>query len=64
MSDRGDRRRNINGANTSVSMTRQVCGMDLDGVVTERRELFSGQREAVKRANNTSGSVDPDGEIA
>ena len=45
-------RRNVDGANTGFSMSRQIGGVDLEGVATERLELGSGQREAVKRANN------------
>ena len=45
-------------------MSRQISGVDLEGVVTERLELGPGEREAVKRGNNTSGSVDPDDEFA
>jgi hypothetical protein len=45
-------------------MSRQISGMDLEGVVTERLELGPSEREAVKRGNNTSGSVDPDDKFA
>lgn len=45
-------------------MSWQISGMDLEGVVTERLELGPSEREAMKRGNNTSGSVDPDGKFA
>ena len=44
-------------------MPRQVGGVDLEAIAAQRLELTSGQREAVKRANKASGSVDPDGEF-
>jgi hypothetical protein len=44
-------------------MSRQIGSVDLERAATKWRELSSGQREAVERDNNRSGSVDPDGEI-
>ena len=63
-SDRPDRVPSINRTNMGVSMSGQIGGMDLESAATERRELNPGQREAVERGNNPSGSIDPDGEIA
>ena len=57
---RGD----VDGANTGFSVSRQISGVDLEGVPTERLELGPSEREAVERGNNTSGSVDPDDKFA